>query len=825
MVENDEDYSFEGGPPDERDLEKLIDGVIENNSFFGYRATIQLAGDGTIPLVGASFDLHGDGTLWESVKDFKIELSDDGQQWVEFFNGTLDARKGNQQFVFPSPKTAKFARLSLLNTQYDGGFRPHLGEWRMIGMPGMAIQGTRYDLLHEDHGGHIVHGDVAYRVYGFHHDRAALMTGMAWKNRYHTENNAREAKLSISMNSPAGPWSELGVFDVHAANEEEPWSVEVPFEKPVWARFVKVEWETSFSGEKCLEPGSVSLFEATHSQDYYSLFAEWGDQYTKAGYEYLHPVASQKISRVQSSKSQPFVLEKEQMTASAVTINDDWQDWFEVPAQETDRRVQLDFHAEPFIKFEIEITDSAGNAVDAILKRDETMDRSYFIAAKAGESYRVHVFEPRRSIVFLWDVSGSMSSFVPSIENAIQTFAQAVNPKTEIVHLLPFEEEPKFLLSDWADDPFLLTNTVRYYDAPDSSYAHINLLAATEKLADQKGTKAAIVITDCESSRDCNEDLWRALNKVRPVVFTFQTSDQTSYYTVEQDDMQDWAAVGGGFYRSTRDASELDVAFEKVKVFLRRPAPYTIGFSVPELKPGKLRVVDARAKETIVDPTKEGVMLLIDASASMREALPDGTMKVSAAKKVIETMVTDYLPEGTNFGMRVFGHRGGQDCKSELMLPLRPIDKEGIKTKLMFIRSSSLGNTSLAEGISWALEDFKGIEGTKRLVVLTDGEETCHGDPAAEIAKLAETGLDVVVNFVGFTLADESVKAEYSNWVQSTNGFYYDAQDSEALGLALQKAMKPSVLPTYDVLDEAGTVVFSATVGDAATVVKSGITP
>lgn len=822
VVEHDDDYPFEGGAPDERYLVKLIDGVVENDSFFGHRAIIQLAGDGTIPLVGTSFDLHGEGSLWESVKDFQIELSDDGKQWVEFFNGTLDAKKGNQQFVFPSSKGAKYARLTLLNTQFEGDFKPHLGEWRMIGKPGVAIEGARYDLLNEDFGGHAVHGDKAYRVYGFHHDRAALVTGMSWQNRYQTESNAKEVKLSISMGSPAGPWKALGVFDVARANEEDPWSVEVTFEEPVWARFVKVEWPTSISGDTCYEPERVSLFEAPHSHDYYSVFAEWGDQYAKAGYEYLHPVQTQTISRVESSENRPYALEEDMMIASAVTINEDWEDWFEIPAQESDRRVQLDFHAEPFIKFQIEITDAAGNAVDAVWKRDETMDRSYFIPAKAGEAYRVHVFEPRRSIVFLWDVSGSMSNFVPSIENAIQTFAQAVNPKTEIVHLLPFEDEPKFLLSDWADDPLLLTNTVRYYDAPDSSYAHINLLAATEKLADQKGIKAAIVITDCESSRDCNEDLWTALNEVRPVVFTFQTSDRTSQYTVEQDDMQDWAAVGGGFYRSTRDASELDVAFEKVKVFLRRPAPYTIVYSVPELKPGSIQVVDARAKETIVDPTKEGVMLLIDASASMREALPDGTMKVTAAKQVIETMVKDYLPEGTNFGMRVFGHRGGENCKSELMLPLGPIEKEVIKNKLMFIRSSSLGNTSLAEGISWALEDFKGISGTKRLVVLTDGEETCHGDPAAEIAKLAEAGLDVVVNFVGFTLADESVKAEYSNWVQSTNGFYYDAQDSEELGLALQKAMKPSVLPSYDVLDETGTVVVSGTVGDEAAVVKSG---
>ena len=140
----------------------------------------------------------------------------------------------------------------------------------------------------------------------------------------------------------------------------------------------------------------------------------------------------------------------------------------------------------------------------------------------------------------------------------------------------------------------------------------------------------------------------------------------------------------------------------------------------------------------------------------------------------------------------------------------------------MFIRSSSLGNTALAEALAWAKEDFKETESNKRVVVLTDGEETCHGDPPSVIADLASQGLQVTVNIVGFTLAEERVKNDYSNWVRSTGGKYFDAQDAEALGEALKKATTPVELPDFQVFDTNGNLVTTGKVGDAPIKIDAG---
>ena len=476
------------------------------------------------------------------------------------------------------------------------------------------------------------------------------------------------------------------------------------------------------------------------------------------------------LKRIESSESQPYALAPENWVSSVAWINEGWEDWYVIVPVTVKKQLQFAVEGKPFVKVAVDLVDEKGKPVAVKESTQGAQRKEFTFLADAGVRYKVHVYEPKRSIIYLWDVSGSMGRFVESIENAVLKFGEEIDPDTEKVHLLPFDEPPQFLLDDWASDSYTLQTTVRNYDAPSSSYAHLNLLAATEMLMDEIGTKAAIVITDCESGRGVNEKLWKMLEEVKPAVFTFQTSDQTSGYRIEQDDMQDWAAVAGGFYHNTRATYELDTAFEKVQAYLRRPAPYRIHLTAPELKPSFIAVKDSRDKSTIRNPEQDGVLLIIDASASMRESLPDGQMKVTAAKAVLNDLVANYLPAGVNFGLRVFGHRGGGNCVSELMIPVAPLDAAAVKQKLMFIRSSSLGNTALAESLSFADEDLKELKGLKRVVVLTDGEETCHGDPAAEIAKLAEAGLDVTVNIVGFTLGDEQVKADYSNWVKSTGG-------------------------------------------------------
>lgn len=825
-------YPPELTPGRKRDMEYLMDGVLSNRSFNGFQAVSKMLGEGRVNLVGTSIDLHGSGSLWESAKAFAIDLSDDGVTYREVLSAELKARTGDQFFLFDQPQKAKFSRLRILSQQSEVRDAPHVGEWRMIADPEAVIPGLeRIDLLDEKNGGHLIYEHEEgnpLQVYGFHHGRAARLSEIRWKNERESTGyyrNTQHLTIEGSMDSPVGPWRILKEFDLTEADSPELESIQ-SFDENTWARYLRVSWPAVGEDGYGLEPEAFELIEEQISPTYRSIIGEWNGTSRKAYFEYQmasnQNAPEQEFSRIASSEVAPYPLNPETWVSSVAWINKKWEDWYSIESVKVKKRLQFTVQGSPFVKVTVELFDANGMLVDVRESENGSKEKTFQFMADPGMRYKIHVYEPKRSIVYLWDVSGSMSSFVPSIENAVLAFAQGIDIESEKVQLLPFDEPAKLLLQDWASDSYLLQNTVRSYSAPSSSYAHLNLLAATAILKEESGTRAAIVITDCESNRGVNEQLWSALQEVKPAVFTFQTSNATQAYGLEQDDMQDWAAVGGGFYYSTRAAHELDTAFARVQAYLRRPAPYLIHLTAPELKPSFIQVVDNRKEEDIKDPAKDAILLIIDVSASMREKLPDGQMKASAAKKVIQELVDNYLPEGVNFGLRVFGHRGGKNCESELMIPVEPLNPDIVRQKLMMTRSSSLGNTALAESLTWAKEDFGDFEGKKRVIVLTDGEETCHGDPAAVIAELASEGLEVTVNIVGFTLGDEEVKTQYHNWVKSTGGKYFDAQDTATLGRVLQKAMTPVELPNFQILDASGEIVAEAQVGDSAVQVDSG---
>ena len=814
--------------PNLQSIKYLIDGALARYSFFGFQAISRLVGDGNVPIVGTTIDLYGRGSLWESAKAFAIDLSDDGKQFREVYTGELEPVTGTQSFLFDQPRKAKYARIRVLGTQGENIRYPHLGEWRMIAKPSVPLPGQEdINLLKKEFGGHKIYEGEHFRVYGFQHGRAARLGKIRWKNRTASKNTYRNIPfitVEASLDSPVGPWKKIADFDLSEADAETLETLQSFTDEP-WARFIKVSWPAPEEGVRYQNEESFDLFEKQVSADYRSVMGEWGDPTAKGYYEYMQREEATELTelkRIASSREAPYRLEPETWIDSVAWVKEHWEDWYEIDPVSVPKKLQFSVSGSPFVKVAVELFDDKGKPVDVQEAHSTSTQKNYLFRAEPNQRYLVHVYEPKRSIVYLWDVSGSMGAFVPSIENAVLKFSQEIDPVQEKIQLLPFAEPPKFLLDHWESDSYVLQNTVRNYDPPSSSYAHLNLKAATEMLRDEEGTRAAIVITDCESPRGVNQELWEALLDVKPSVFTFQTSDQPNSWGIQQDDMQDWAAVGGGFYYNTREVYELDTAFERVQAYLRRPAPYRIRLTAPVLLPSYIEVVNGRDQSTLKDPSKDGVLLIIDASASMRDKLPDGQMKVSAAKRVIQDLVDHYLPKAIQFGLRVFGHRGSENCASELVIPVATLDPDLVKEKLMFIRSSSLANTALAEALAWVKEDFKEIEGNKRVVVLTDGEETCHGDPPSIIADLASEGFQVTVNIVGFTLVEERVKNEYSNWIKSTGGTYYDAQDVDALGDALKKATTPVELPKFQIFDTKGNLIASGIVGDAPLKVDAG---
>jgi hypothetical protein len=108
-------------------------------------------------------------------------------------------------------------------------------------------------------------------------------------------------------------------------------------------------------------------------------------------------------------------------------------------------------------------------------------------------------------------------------------------------------------------------------------------------------------------------------------------------------------------------------------------------------------------------------------------------------------------------------------------------------------------------------QDLAAASGPRLVVLVTDGEETCDGDPAAAIEELRAAGIDVRVDIVGFAIDELMVKEQFESWSRLGGGRYFDAADGDAL----RQAVRGSLGEGFEVL--AGSeVVATGTVGGEA---------
>lgn len=229
---------------------------------------------------------------------------------------------------------------------------------------------------------------------------------------------------------------------------------------------------------------------------------------------------------------------------------------------------------------------------------------------------------------------------------------------------------------------------------------------------------------------------------------------------------------------------------------------------------GALQLLFAGASEAGQQGTapagSPAVEIILDASGSMMELLGSDT-RFEAARAALQAITDNVLPDGTPIAVRAFGNiEGNYSCRTDLMIPHQPLDREAMNAFLAEVEPQFNANTPIADSLARVPFDLADAGDLGRIVVLlTDGKETCGGDPAAQIQKLRDSGIDVQVNIVGLTIADDALKAEFERWAEIGGGQYFDVTDPGRLAEVLGEA----VLVPYVVRDEAGDVVAIGRVG------------
>jgi Ca-activated chloride channel family protein len=184
------------------------------------------------------------------------------------------------------------------------------------------------------------------------------------------------------------------------------------------------------------------------------------------------------------------------------------------------------------------------------------------------------------------------------------------------------------------------------------------------------------------------------------------------------------------------------------------------------------------------------------------------TTRWKTALAMLQDVVTA-LPDDLNVGLRVYGHRhsskSAQTCKdTELVVPIAKLDRERIVKAAT--RLKPRGETPLIHSILQTVDDLK-ASGGGSVILITDGEESCKGDAKAAATQIADSGVNVTLNIVGFTITGETVEAELGTLAGSTGGRYYSAQDGAQLSRAVMLAALHR-LP-YDIFDSTGKLLAS----------------
>jgi hypothetical protein len=730
-----------------------------------------------------------------------------------------------------------------------------LGEWKVIATPGVSPTSEPLDVADPALGGHVVWmdpqpADPAFAeqilsedparetlsvtpgtkpqwVVGFQDDRAAQVTELDWADPPGSDPAARftSVDVAVSLDSPLGPWTDIGTWTLDRT------AAVAPFTPPggsVWARFVRF---TGVGPAKAVtyweEPATLGILESPTGADYQSAFAEWG-QVDRAGiYEKLNPPDLTTPADTHGGDNTPQTADALSAgeTATGRVQNGQHIHWYVVTVPDGQNVLTFTLGGSPFVGAGLTLLDSAGNQVPMTFKEGTQPGTVEYTAdVVPGSTYDVKVDQPPFSSIFTYDTSISISAYEPFVKEAIGAFGASVVPGREAVKVFPFEDPP--LLLDWSDQPYLLENAAdNAIDKSLSSSAEAALLNATEELSPREGASAVLMVTDAEtSSYDKSAELWRKLTAARQLVFTVHIGGngepvQSRHF------MQDWAASAGGFYQYARTHDDVDRAFDRMATWLRRPAAYSLSFATtfakpppPSNEPGGLRVVGTNNGDPGKVPVGANVAIeiILDTSGSMLDKL-EGRRRIDIAQSVLTHLVQDKLPAGVPLALRVFGDTPSS-CDTRLAVPLQPLDPTEVTAQIQGLHILASVNTPIGAALKQVASDLAGVSGPKIVVLVTDGEENCGGNPGKAVKDLARGGVDVHVNIVGFALDQKSIKKQLAAWAKAGHGSYYDSTGTSDLNQAVAQA----VSAPFRVLDEGGKVVATGTVNGAALQLKPG---
>ena len=191
--------------------------------------------------------------------------------------------------------------------------------------------------------------------------------------------------------------------------------------------------------------------------------------------------------------------------------------------------------------------------------------------------------------------------------------------------------------------------------------------------------------------------------------------------------------------------------------------------------------------------TNENILIVFDASGSMTESF-GGSPRIDVAKSAITDLLGS-LDANTSVGLRAFAQekitvKADACVKTDLLQPFTT-DRSAVTTQVNSLQAVG-SYTPLGYTLQQSTGDFA-VGANNVLILMTDGQENCGGNPANAAAALKAAGIKVKTYVIGLG-ADAATRAQLTGIATAGGGKYYDATDATSLAAsfnAIQQAEHP----------------------------------
>ncbi|TGE18908.1 vWA domain-containing protein [Hymenobacter elongatus] len=203
-------------------------------------------------------------------------------------------------------------------------------------------------------------------------------------------------------------------------------------------------------------------------------------------------------------------------------------------------------------------------------------------------------------------------------------------------------------------------------------------------------------------------------------------------------------------------------------------------------------------------PKVTRILFVLDASGSMLAPL-EGTPRWTVAKDLLAKMV-DSLNAYPNLelALRVYGHLHDDDennCEdSRLEVPFAPKNAKAIKDRLKTLEAR--GNTPITYSLQQSANDFPTDKASRNvLILITDGLESCKGDPCAASVALQRRHVFLKPFVIGL-----GAEKDFGRQLDCL-GQYYNAASAKTFRRVLDNVITQTLTKTtvsVNLTDEAG---------------------